>query len=122
MLCFRPYEIDSKKRDKVLKRRFSPEKVPANLDALVIGSGISGLATAAVLAKSGKKVLVLEQHDRAGGCCHTFVEKGYEFDVGVHYVGNMVDGQVDKTLIDQVDSLSLPYFCLDVYWITFNLF
>ena len=28
------------------------------------------------MAKSGKKVLVLEQHDQAGGCCHTFIEKG----------------------------------------------
>lgn len=37
-----------------------------------------------LLAKAGKKVLVLEQHDRAGGCCHTFTEKGFEFDVGVY--------------------------------------
>ena len=35
-----------------------------------------------LLAKVGKRVLVLEQHDRAGGCCHTFTEKGFEFDVG----------------------------------------
>jgi UDP-galactopyranose mutase len=30
----------------------------------------------------GKKVLVLEQHDQAGGCCHTFIDKGFEFDTG----------------------------------------
>ena len=34
------------------------------------------------MAKAGKKVLVLEQHDQAGGCCHTYIEKGFEFDVG----------------------------------------
>lgn len=56
--------------------------MPENLDAIVIGSGISGLTTASLLAKAGKKVLVLEQHDQAGGCCHTFVEKGFEFDSG----------------------------------------
>lgn len=56
--------------------------MPSDLDAVVIGSGIGGLSTAALLAKSGKRVLVLEQHDQAGGCCHSFVEKGFEFDVG----------------------------------------
>lgn len=61
---------------------FLASKVPENLDAVVIGSGIGGLGVAVLLAKVGKKVLVLEQHDRAGGCCHTFSEKGYEFDVG----------------------------------------
>jgi all-trans-retinol 13,14-reductase len=33
-------------------------------------------------------VLVLEQHDAAGGCTHTFFEKGYEFDTGLHYIGS----------------------------------
>mgnify|MGYP001791614240 CR=1 FL=1 len=61
---------------------FSQKKIPGELDAIVIGSGIGGMSSAAILAKTGKKVLVLEQHDQAGGCCHTFVEKGYEFDVG----------------------------------------
>lgn len=56
--------------------------MPEDLDAIVIGSGIGGLGLAVLLAKVGKKVLVLEQHDRAGGCCHTFTEKGFEFDVG----------------------------------------
>ena len=61
---------------------FLESKVPQNLDAVIIGSGIGGLGLAVLLAKVGKKVLVLEQHDRAGGCCHTFTEKGFEFDVG----------------------------------------
>jgi len=56
--------------------------VPQDLDAIVIGSGIGGLCTAALLAKTGKKVLVLEQHGKAGGCCHTFSKKGFEFDTG----------------------------------------
>ncbi|XP_060795433.1 inactive all-trans-retinol 13,14-reductase isoform X4 [Neoarius graeffei] len=62
---------------------FRKEKVPENLDAIVIGSGIGGMTVAATLAKLGKRVLVLEQHDKAGGCCHTFTEKGFEFEAGV---------------------------------------
>ena len=61
---------------------FLASKVPADLDVIIVGSGIGGLGLAVLLAKVGKKVLVLEQHDRAGGCCHTFTEKGFEFDVG----------------------------------------
>ena len=60
------------------------------VDAVVIGSGIGGLTTAALLAKEGQVVLVLEQHDTAGGCTHTFVDRGFEFDTGVHYVGGEI--------------------------------
>ena len=56
--------------------------MPSDLDAIVIGSGPGGLTAAALLSKAGKRVLVLEQHDQAGGCCHSFEEEGYEFDSG----------------------------------------
>lgn len=61
---------------------------PDTWDAIVIGSGIGGLTTALLLgAKLGKRVLVLERHYTAGGFTHTFRRPDYEWDVGVHYVG-----------------------------------
>jgi all-trans-retinol 13,14-reductase len=61
-------------------------------DAIVIGSGIGGLAAAALLAKhGGKRVLVLERHYVAGGFTHSFHRPGYEWDVGVHYIGQVQD-------------------------------
>lgn len=61
----------------------------ADFDAVVIGSGMGGLATAAILASTERRrVLVLERHWRAGGFTHTFSRAGgYRWDVGVHYVG-----------------------------------
>jgi all-trans-retinol 13,14-reductase len=61
-------------------------------DAIVIGSGIGGLATAALLARhAGQRVLVLERHYTAGGFTHAFRRPGYEWDAGVHYVGRVND-------------------------------
>jgi len=62
---------------------------PRSRDAIVIGSGIGGLACAAALAKSGRRVLVLEQHWLAGGLTQTFSRDGFTWDVGLHYLGDM---------------------------------
>ena len=40
-------------------------------------------------AKKGKKVLVLERHYTAGGFTHVYSRKGYEWDVGLHYIGKV---------------------------------
>ncbi|CAJ0949434.1 unnamed protein product [Ranitomeya imitator] len=88
---------------------FAQDKIPPNLDALVIGSGVGGLSAAAALAKAGKRVLVLEQHDQAGGSCHTFQEHGYEFDVGLHYVGQMHEGGMLRVIMDQLTDGQLQW-------------
>ena len=72
-----------------IRNGFSKRKIPNDIDTIVIGSGIGGLGCAGFLSKVGKRVLVLEQHYIAGGCTHTFEDKGYEFDTGVHYIGNI---------------------------------
>ncbi|KAL0992726.1 hypothetical protein UPYG_G00097520 [Umbra pygmaea] len=119
-----PFEIDTreplkprvtvkKEKNKVLKQGFLASKIPENLDAIVIGSGIGGLGVAVLLAKVGKRVLVLEQHDRAGGCCHTFTEKGFEFDVGIHYIGDLLEHKPFRCMLDQLTNGQLQWQPLD---------
>jgi len=61
-------------------------------DAIVIGSGIGGLTAAALLSvHGGKKVLVLERHYVAGGFTHSFIRPGFDWDVGLHYIGQVQD-------------------------------
>lgn len=69
--------------------RYHPDIAAQPFDAVVIGSGLGGLTCAALLAKTGKRVLVLERHYTAGGFTHSFKRRGYEWDVGVHYIGDV---------------------------------
>jgi all-trans-retinol 13,14-reductase len=87
-------------------------------DAIVIGSGIGGLAAAALLAKhGGKRVLVLERHYTAGGYTHVFRRPGYEWDVGLHYIGQVHEPESDaRRIFDDITDGRLAWAPLpDVY-------
>jgi all-trans-retinol 13,14-reductase len=51
-------------------------------DIIVIGAGAGGLTTAALLAKAGKKVLLVEKETRIGGLISPLVYGPHHFDVG----------------------------------------
>ena len=77
------------------EKNFSTHSPEQKWDAIVIGSGMGGLASAAMLSQLGKRVLVLEQHYVPGGFTHTFErpvpgtrpKQRWQWDVGVHAVG-----------------------------------
>jgi len=49
---------------------------------VIVGAGVGGLTTAALLARAGLDVTVLEAHVYPGGCAGTFYHQGYRFDAG----------------------------------------
>jgi len=74
----------------------------AQYDAIIIGSGIGGLICGTYLAKSGLRVLMLEQHFQAGGCCSAFQRKGYIFDAGAHVLGSCGEGQSLEAILSRL--------------------
>ncbi len=93
----------------------------ADYDVVVIGAGLGGLSAGALLAKQGRRVLVLEQSTAIGGCCSTFERKGYRFDVGASIVeiiepiervfetlGTTLQKEVDLIACDPIMSFLFP--------------
>lgn len=81
-----PWQLNDKD---LLHRKYSSDRLPENIDYIIIGSGIGGLWLAACLAKFDIKTVVIEQHYIAGGLQHTFSRSGYEFVPGLHYIANL---------------------------------
>lgn len=80
-------ELDGKRRRTCVtgnrwRMMAGEEKVTSESDVIVIGSGIGGLGTAALFARRGLDVTVLESHVHAGGAAHAFTRSGYTFDSG----------------------------------------
>ena len=61
-------------------------------DTVIIGSGLSGLTCALLLARTGRRVLVLEQHRRPAPVVNGFRRDGLYFDSGFHYAGGLGPG------------------------------
>ena len=87
-----------------------------NYDIIIIGAGLGGLTAGAKLAKEGKKVLLLEQHDRPGGCATTFCRRDYTMEVGLHEMDGLHPRDLkikifnDLGLFDMVEFLPVPEF------------
>jgi len=95
---------------KKIYQAFSPELDFSGIDHIIIGSGIGGLTAATWLAKAGKKVAIFEYHNKPGGFTHSFKRKqGFQWDVGVHYVGNVSKEGSLRSLFDFLSNYKLDW-------------
>ena len=94
--------------------------------AVIIGGGVGGLFTGAILSKEGVKVTLIEKNATVGGGLQSFVRFGEVFDTGMHVIGGMQQGGnirriceylgiMDKVNIRDVDSdkIDVLYFAED---------
>jgi phytoene dehydrogenase-like protein len=72
-------------------------------DVIVIGSGMGGLVSAVLMSKAGLRTLVLEHHFNPGGNAQVFRRKKmFDFDVGLHYIGDCGPGGLYQTVAGQL--------------------
>ncbi len=104
----------------------------AKCDYLVVGSGLSALVFAALMARSGRSVRILEAHEFPGGFGHTFPmgKAAYKFNAQFHYVWNCGEGQPVHRILQQLgldqevtfeqydpdgfDHMRMPGYALDI--------
>ena len=72
-------------------------------EVLVVGAGIAGLTSAAILSKLGFSVTLIESHTQSGGCAGTFKRKNYVFDVGATQVAGLEKGGIHSKIFDFLD-------------------
>lgn len=100
-------------------------------DYLIVGSGLSALVFAALMAKTGKKIQIIEAHEFPGGFGHTFTYgKYYKFNAQLHYVWGCGEGQTVNRILrhlnlaekvtfeqydpDGYDHMKMPGYSLEI--------
>ncbi|BBX16791.1 phytoene dehydrogenase [Mycolicibacterium duvalii] len=85
----------------------------SDAEAIVIGAGTGGLTAAAYLAALGRRVLVVDRQPMPGGNTASFTHDGYEFDIGLHYLGGWAGSHPGLRAVLEPLGIDLRYRELD---------
>lgn len=92
----------------------------SSYDAIVVGSGMGGMATATALARMNRKVLLLEQAPAIGGLTHTFSRGEFRWDVGIHYCGTFGPDQPCDKVLDWLSGEGIDFQSLGTVYDTIH--
>ncbi len=76
-------------------------------DVIVIGAGLGGLSAATMLARNGRRVLLLERHNVPGGYATSFVRGRYEFEIALHELSGIGPPERPGSLYRYLDYLGV---------------
>jgi C-3',4' desaturase CrtD len=71
-------------------------------EVVVVGGGIGGLTTAALLAARGVKVCLIEKESRVGGCAASFQKFGYDFELGAGLYASWQPGEIHERVFAEL--------------------
>ena len=92
--------IEDDSPNEQLDARSTMDHRDRTFDAIVIGSGIGGLTAALTLARAQRRVLLLEAGKAIGGYLNPFKRGSYDFNPGLHYLGECGPGQQFSRLLE----------------------
>lgn len=72
-------------------------------DVIVLGGGLAGLTAAALTAKKGKRVLLLERNYIPGGCASSYYRNGAVFDSGATTLLGLSEGMPLRIVLDELE-------------------
>jgi all-trans-retinol 13,14-reductase len=98
----------------------SPAPSSGEFDAIVIGSGMGGMATAAALSRFEYRVLLLEQAQTIGGLTHAFSRNGFSWDVGLHYCGTFGHDQLAGRILDWLSGGKIEFHSVGTVYDTLH--
>ena len=86
-----------------------------HFEAVIIGAGMSGLASGIRLGLAGKESIILERHNASGGLNSFYSIDGHKYDVGLHALTNYVEKGTKGTPLNKLlRQLRIPHEALDL--------